>query len=336
MPTTMTLERHILTAQRDFPDATGTLTALLYDLALAAKVIAREATRKNILELIESEADQEPRAERLAEFANTTLLQLNRRAGRVSAIATEHHEGIVPGSPDGEGKYVLVLDPLDGVSPSDYTVSVGTIFGIFRRLSAGSEATEEDCLQKGRDLVAAGYILYGSSTVMVYSIGRGVHVFALDPGLGEFLLSHDQIQIPSPPRYYSVNHAHDDFWSPGIRRYIRYLQGKDSAFPGGLSLRYTGSLVADFHRNLLSGGIFCYPADTIYPNGKMRLTFEASPLAFLAEQAGGAATDGFQSILDLEPHTLHQRTPFFVGNGELVAMAAQFIRLHDSMTTTQP
>jgi fructose-1,6-bisphosphatase I len=336
MPTTMTLERHILTAQRDFPDATGTLTALLYDLALAAKVIAREATRKNILELIEPESDQEPRAERLAEFANTTLLQLNRRAGRVSAIATEHHEQIVPGSADGEGKYVLLLDPLDGVSPSDYTVSVGTIFGVYTRLSAGPEVTESDCLQKGRNLVAAGYILYGSSTVMVYSIGRGVYAFALDPGLGEFLLSHDQIQIPSPPRYYSVNHAHDDFWSPGMRRYVRYLQGKDSAFPGGLSLRYTGSLVADFHRNLLSGGIFCYPADTIYPNGKMRLTFEANPLAFLAEQAGGAATDGFQSILDLEPHTLHQRTPFFVGNGELVAMATRFIRLHDSMTTTQP
>ncbi len=335
MPTTMTLERHILTAQRDFPDATGTLTALLYDLALAAKVIAREATRKNILELIETESDQEPRAERLAQFANTTLLQLNQRAGRVSAIATEHHEETIPGLADGDGTYVLVLDPLDGVSPSDYTVSVGTIFGIYRRLSTGKEAIEQDCLQKGRNLVAAGYILYGSSTVMVYSIGRGVHAFALDPGLGEFLLSHDRIQIPAPPRYYSVNHAHDDFWSPGIRRYVRYLQGKDSAFPGGLSLRYTGSLVADFHRNLLSGGIFCYPADTIYPNGKMRLTFEANPLAFLAEQAGGAATDGSRSILDLQPETLHQRTPFFVGNGELVAMADRFVSLHDTLTTAQ-
>jgi fructose-1,6-bisphosphatase I len=336
MPTTMTLERHILTAQRDFPDATGTLTALLYDLALAAKVIAREATRKNILELTENESEQEPRAERLATFADTTLLQLNRRAGRVGALATEHHDQIIPGSAEGEGKYVLVLDPLDGVSPSDYTVSVGTIFGIYQRLSRGAEVTEGDCLQKGRHLVAAGYILYGSSTVMVYSIGRGVHAFALDPGLGEFLLSHDQIHIPAPPRYYSVNHAHDDFWSPGIRRYVRYLQGKDSAFPGGLSLRYTGSLVADFHRNLLSGGIFCYPADTIYPNGKMRLTFEAGPLAFLAEQAGGAATDGVRPILDLEPQTLHQRTPFFVGNRELVGTAARFIELHDTLTAAQP
>ena len=336
MPTTMTLERHILTAQRDFPDATGTLTSLLYDLALAAKVIAREATRKNILESTQDGSDREPRAERLAEFADATLVQLNRRAGRVGAIATEHHDQIIQGSADGEGKYVLLLDPLDGVSPTDYTVSVGTIFGIYRRLSAGADTTPEDCLQKGRKLVAAGYILYGSSTVMVYSIGRGVHAFALDPGLGEFLLSHDQIHIPTPPRYYSVNHAHDDFWSPGIRRYVRYLQGKDSAFPGGLSLRYTGSLVADFHRNLLAGGIFCYPADTIYPNGKMRLTFEAGPLAFLAEQAGGAATNGAQSILELEPHSLHQRTPFFVGNQELVAMAARFIELHDTLINPQP
>lgn len=331
----MTLERHILTAQRDFPDASGTLTGLLYDLALAAKVIAREATRKNILELAENESHQAPRAERLAEFADATLLQLNRRAGRVGAIATEHHENVIPGSPDGEGSYVLMLDPLDGVSATDYTVSVGTIFGVYRRLNAGPQAGKHECLQKGRNLVAAGYILYGSSTVMVYSIGRGVHAFTLDPGLGEFLLSHDQVRMPAPPRYYSVNHAHDDFWSPGIRRYIRYLQGKDSAFPGGLSLRYTGSLVADFHRNLLSGGIFSYPADTIYPNGKMLLTFEAIPLAFLAEQAGGAASDGSQSILDIEPLTLHQRTPFFVGNAELVSMAAEFIKLHDSMTTVQ-
>ncbi len=333
MSMTMTLERHILTAQRDFPDATGTLTGLLYDLALAAKVIAREATRKNILELVETESREAPRAERLAEFADTTLLQLNRRAGRVGAIATEHHQHVIPGSADGEGAYVLMLDPLDGVSPTDYTVSVGTIFGVYRRLNDGGAATNDECLQKGRNLVAAGYILYGSSTVMVYSIGRGVHAFTLDPGLGEFLLSHDQVSIPAPPRYYSVNHAHDDFWSPGIRRYVRYLQGKDSAFPGGLSLRYTGSLVADFHRNLLSGGIFCYPADTIYPEGKMLLTFEASPLAFLAEQAGGAATDGSHSILDLEPQTLHQRTPFFVGNSELVSMAAQFVKLHDAMNT---
>jgi fructose-1,6-bisphosphatase I len=329
----MTLERHILTAQRDHPEATGALTSLLYDLALAAKVIAREATRKNILELAEQEATHEPRARRLAEFADTALLQINQRSGRVGIIATEHHDQVIPAFGNGEGKYVLMLDPLDGVSHTDYTVSVGTIFGIFRRLSSESAPTEADCLQKGRNLVAAGYIVYGSSTVLVYSIGQGVHGFTLDPGLGEFLLSRDDIHIPSPPRYYSINHAHDDFWSPGMRRFVRYLQGKDSAFMGGLSLRYTGSLVADFHRNLLAGGIFCYPADTIYPNGKMRLNFEACPLAFLAEQAGGAANDGTQSILDIAPTTLHQRTPFFVGHKELVEMSVRFIELHDTITS---
>jgi len=335
MPTSMTLERHILTARRDFPAATGTLTSLLYDLALAAKVIAREATRKNILELLEQEHTKGPRAKRLAEFADTALLQLNQRAGRVSIIATEHHEQVIPVNGNSRAKYVLVLDPLDGVSPTDYTISVGTIFGIYERQSSGPTAIEADCLQKGRNLVAAGYILYGSSTVLVYSIGQGVYGFALDPGLGEFLLSHDQIRIPSPPRYYSINHAHDDFWSPGMRRFVRYLQGKDSAFLGGLSLRYTGSLVADFHRNLLAGGIFCYPADTLYPNGKMRLNFEANPLAFLAEQAGGAANNGSQAILDIEPRTLHQRTPFFIGNKELVEMSIRFIQLHDKLTSDE-
>ena len=326
MPMTMTLERHILTAQRDVPDATGALTALLYDIALAAKVIAREATRANILEL--QDTAREPRATHLAKFADATLVQFNQRANRVVAIATEQHQEIIPVPGNGAGEYVLVLDAMDGVSPTDYTVSVGTIFGIYRRLSH-DKVTQDDCLQPGRQLTAAGYIVYGSSTVMVYSAGRGVNAFTLDPGLGEFLLSHADIEIPSPPRYYSLNHAHDDFWSPGMRRFARFLQGKDSAFPGGLSLRYTGSLVAEFHRNLLAGGVFCYPADVIYPNGKMFLTFEANPLAFLAEQAGGSASNGTGPILDIQPAELHQRTPFFVGHQELVKTAEEFIYLHD-------
>lgn len=331
MPATMTLERHIMTAQRDFPDATGTLTALLYDLALAAKLIAREATRQSILELEGPEPGPEPRAIRLARFADSTLVQLCQRAGRVSAIATEHHEQVIPVPAAAEGKYLLLLDPLDGASPTDYTVSVGTIFGILR-CPRESTAKDEACLQPGRNLVAAGYILYGSSTVMVYSSGRGVNGFTLDPGLGEFLLSHADIRIPSPPRYYSLNHSHDDFWTPGVRRYARYLQGKDSSFPGGLSMRYSGSLVADFHRNLLAGGIFCYPADTVFPEGKMFLTFEAGPLAFLAEQAGGAASDGVRPILDIKPAALHQRTQFLIGNQELVQTAEEFLRLYDQGT----
>jgi fructose-1,6-bisphosphatase I len=326
MPAARTLERHILVAQSKFPDATGTLTALLYDLALAAKVVAREATRTHILE--RPEAGREPRATRLARFAANTFVQLMERTNRVGIIGIETEENAIQLVERDDLRYVLVLDPLDAVSPTDYTVSIGTIFGIYQPREKGS-FDEGDCLQCGRNLVVAGYILYGSSTAMVYSSGQGVNEFTLDPGLGEFLLSHENIQLASPPRYYSLNHAHDDFWSAGMRRFARYLQGKDSAFPGGLSMRYTGSLVADFHRNLLSGGIFCYPADSIYPQGKMFLTYEANPLAFLAEQAGGLATDGHQRILDIQPTALHQRTPLFIGNRELVQRLETFIRLHD-------
>jgi fructose-1,6-bisphosphatase I len=319
MAITMTFERHILTGQSGHPDATGTLTSLVYDLALAAKVIARETTRKNIVHPAEEPSPKEPRAIRLAKFADAMLLQLNRRVGRVGIIASEPHEEIMLGADGGAGKYVLMLDPMDGVSPTDYTISMGTIFGFYTRLDVDGEASEQDCLQPGRRLVAAGDTLYGSTTVMVYSRGQGVHSFTLDPGLGEFLLSHENITIPSPPRYYSVNHAHDDFWSPGVRRYVRYLQGKDGTFPGGLSLRY----------NLLAGGVFIYPADTIYPTGKMLLGFEANPLAFLAEQAGGAASDGQRPILDIEPAELHQRTPLVIGSRELVEKAQAFFRTYD-------
>jgi fructose-1,6-bisphosphatase I len=326
MPAARTLERHIMTAQRKFPDATGTLTALLYDLALAAKVVAREATRTHILE--RPEAQREPRATRLARFAASTYVQLIQRTNRVGIIGIETEQSPIQLVERDHRRYVMVLDPLDAVSPTDYTVSIGTIFGIYKPRVRGV-FEEEDCLQPGRELAAAGYILYGSSTAMVYSSGQGVNEFTLDPGLGEFLLSHENIRLPTPARYYSLNHAHDDFWTAGMRRYARYLQGKDSEFPGGLSMRYTGSLVADFHRNLLAGGIFCYPADTIYPQGKMFLTYEANPLAFLAEQAGGMATDGHRPILDIKPTALHQRTPLFIGNRELVERLERFVRLYD-------
>ncbi|MEN8098279.1 MAG: class 1 fructose-bisphosphatase [Chloroflexota bacterium] len=332
MPITHTLERHILTAQQDFPDATGTLTALLYDIALAAKVIAREATRTHIVEL-DSRA-REPRARSLERFASNILLDLNSRTGRVGAIAMETVKQIVTSDGQAGGSYALVLDPLDGVSETDYTVSIGTIFGIYRPHDSKVGATKEDCLQPGRNLVAAGYILYGSSVEMVYSSGQGLNGFTLDPGLGEFLLSHENIRIPEPPRYYSLNHAHDDFWGPGMRRFARYLQGKDLSFPGGLSLRYTGSLVADFHRNLLAGGIFCYPADTVYPNGKMFLAYEANPLAFLAEQAGGDASNGSNPILEQQPDSLTQRTPFFIGNRKLVQTAVEFLQLYQDNSSS--
>jgi fructose-1,6-bisphosphatase I len=240
-------------------------------------------------------------------------------------MASEEMPGIIP-IPDeySTGRYVLLFDPLDGSSNIDYAVSIGTIFTIFRRRSPeGTRGTEADCLQPGKDLVAAGYILYGSSTIMVYSAGDGVHGFTLDQTVGEFLLTHPNIRFPQKSVYYSVNQGYERYWAREIQEYTSYLQTQN------LSLRYVGSLVADFHRNLLGGGIFYYPADTrdpSKPHGKLRLLYEIAPLSFLAEQAGGAASDGQRRILDIEPSELHQRTPVFVGDKSLVELAESFIR----------
>jgi fructose-1,6-bisphosphatase I len=248
-------------------------------------------------------------------------------------MASEEEEDIIPIPPRyPTGKYVLLYDPLDGSSNIDVNVSVGTIFAIHRRKTESGCGTLEDCLQPGRNLVAAGYILYGSSTMMVYATaGGGVHGFTLDPAIGEFLLSHPNIRFPAKPKYYSVNQGYQPYWTKGVQAYTEWLQN-DTPEKKGLSLRYIGSLVADFHRNLLTGGVFYYPADTKdpkKPGGKLRLLYEAAPLAFLAEQAGGYASDGERAILDIEPGKLHQRVPLFIGNRLLVERAETLIREHD-------
>jgi fructose-1,6-bisphosphatase I len=225
----------------------------------------------------------------------------------------------------------MLFDPLDGSSNIDFNIPIGTIFSIYHRLSESGPGTLEDLLQPGRNLVAAGYIIYGSSTMLVYTTGDGVHGFTLDPSVGEFLLSHPWIKIPDKPTYFSANMGYRKYWSQGVQRYSDYLQGADGQIKA-LSLRYVGSLVADFHRNLLSGGIFYYPAyikDPKMPHGKLRLTYEAAPLAFIAEQAGGYASDGYKCILDIKPASLHQRTPLFIGNRELVTKAEAFISQYD-------
>ena len=207
-------------------------------------------------------------------------------------------------------------------------MSIGTIFAIYRRKTASGRGTLEDCMQKGSDLVAAGYVIYGSSTMLVYSTGQGVHGFTLDPTIGEFFLYHPNIRIPDTPKFYSVNQGYEQFWSEGVNRYTEWLQGKDKTNKP-LSMRYIGSLVADFHRNLLSGGVYYYPADTKDPGqttGKLRLVYECAPMAFLAEQAGGAASTGRERILDMQPSALHQRVPIFVGSQGLVTKAEEFIR----------
>ncbi|HAJ34269.1 MAG TPA: class 1 fructose-bisphosphatase [Chloroflexi bacterium] len=331
----VTIERYILEQQQSHPEATGTLTNLLYDLALAAKIIASKTTRAGLAEILGSAGEENVQGEevqKLDAFAQRTLYRLNDHTGRLAVMASEEVEEIIP-IPERfpVGPYVLVFDPLDGSSNIDVNVSIGTIFGIYRRKSTAGRGTLEDVLQPGRNLVAAGYILYGASTMMVYSTGNGVHGFTLDPAIGEFLLSHPHIRLTDKPKYYSVNQGYQPYWTPGVQAYTEWLQ-RDTPEKKGLSLRYIGSLVADFHRNLLAGGVFYYPADRKdpkKPGGKLRLIYEANPLAFLIEQAGGYASDGTQAILDIQPTKLHQRVPLFIGNRILVEQAEALIRTHD-------
>ncbi len=329
----ITIERHILEQERAYPEATGVFTSLLYDIALAAKIIARETSRAGLVQILGLAGKTNVQGEaqmKLDVFANQTIIRMNSYTGRLAVMASEEEPDIIP-IPEGypTGRYVLVFDPLDGSSNIDVNASIGTIFGIYRRRTPAGPGTVEDCLQPGRNLAAAGYIIYGSSTMMVYTTGNGVHGFTLDPGVGEFLLSHPNIRIPAEPKYYSVNQGNEKYWSEGVQRFTRWLQGMDEEnLRKPLSGRYIGSLVADFHRNLLEGGIFYYPQDYKDPNkpkGKLRLLYEAAPLAFIAEHAGGYASDGRRPILDIVPETLHQRTALFIGNRELVEMAETFI-----------
>jgi fructose-1,6-bisphosphatase I len=330
-----TIERHILEEQNHHPEATGVLTQLLYDIALAGKVIASKTTRAGLAEILGRTGEMNVQGEavqKLDRFADMTISRLNDHTGRLAIMASEEHEQpIAIPSKYSTGKYVLLYDPLDGSSNIDFNIPIGTIFGIYKRISESGPGTLEDLLQPGHNLVAAGYLLYGSSTMLVYSAGEGVHGFTLDPAVGEFLLSFPNIRIPQSPVYFSVNLGYRRYWTEGVRRYTDYLQGLDGKIKG-LSLRYVGSLVADFHRTLFSGGVFYYPADTQdpkKPQGKLRLTYEAAPLAFLAQQAGGLGSDGIQNLLDIQPASLHQRTPLFTGNRELVLKAEEFIRKYD-------
>lgn len=329
----ITIERHILQEQMVHPSATGALTNLLYDLALAGKFIASRTCRAGLAEILgstESFNVQGEQVMKLDELADQTIYRMNDHTGRLAVMASEEHEDIIPiPNQFPTGKYVLLFDPLDGSSNIDYNAPIGTIFSIYRRKSPdGTRGTLEDCLQPGKDLVVAGYIIYGASTMMVYTSGNGVHGFTLDTTMGEFLLSHHQIRVPEKPRYYSANQGYEKYWSDGVRRYTDWLQGLDGEHHS-LSMRYIGSLVCDFHRNLLSGGVFYYPADSKdpkKPNGKLRLLYEAAPLAFIASQAGACASDGHQDILEIEPTSLHQRTPLFIGDCELVHKAEEYIR----------
>ncbi len=334
-PRLITIERHILEQQKKYPAATGALTALLYDLALCAKLIARETTRAgiaNVLGALDSANVHGETQKKLDVFADDVIYRTNDHTGRVCVMASEEHDDLLPIPPHHPtgGHYALIYDPLDGSSNIDTNVSVGTIFAIHRRVTPGEgPGTPQDVLQPGTKLVAAAYVIYGSSTMLVYTTGQGVHGFTLDPSIGEFLLSHEDITIPTLGKYYSVNQGYQRAWTPGVRRYVDWLQGLDDPTRKPLAQRYIGSLVADFHRNLLEGGIYLYPGDMQRPEGKLRLMYEAQPLAFIAAQAGGYASDGLGDILQIRPTSLHQRTPLFIGSRDLVQQAECFLREYD-------
>lgn len=329
--TIVTIERFILEQERLHPGATGELTNLLYDLALAGKVISGYVRRAGLVDVLGSAGSVNVQGEtqqKLDVIANEVIRQTVTHAGRVCVMASEEEEDAVPvQAKPGAGKYTLLYDPLDGSSNIDVNVSIGTIFSIHRRKSKGpGPGGLEDLLQPGRTQVAAGYIIYGSSTVLVYTAGGGAHVFTLDPTIGEFRLRHAEIKTPATGKYYSINESYYTRWTDGYRKVVQCFKGTDGDGTGAKNARYIGSLVADFHRNLLAGGIFLYPADSKSPKGKLRLLYEAAPLAFIAEQGGGAASDGETPIMDIEPETLHQRTPLVIGSKQDVEFVEATIR----------
>jgi fructose-1,6-bisphosphatase I len=324
----VTIERFIIEQERAFPEATGELSGILYDVALAAKMIASKVRSAGLVDILGSEGVQNVQGEmqqKLDVLANDIIVKAMDHGGRLCAMASEEEPDIIQ-IPDGFkcGKYVLTFDPLDGSSNIDVNVPVGTIFSVMRKITRGNRGEMEDMLQPGRRQVAAGYILYGSSTMMVYTTGQGAHGFTLDPSIGEFLLSHPNIRTPDNGRYLSVNSSYEQVWDENVKALMRRYRGLDGDRKA-MSVRYVGSLVADFHRNLLGGGLFAYPANTRSPNGKLRLLYEANPLAFIVEQAGGAAVDGRQRVLDVTPTELHQRTPLYIGSRNDVELAQSML-----------
>jgi len=325
-----TLARHIINQERKHPEATGELSSLLHDLSLAAKVISLEVNKAGLVDILGFTGDNNVHGEQVKKldmYAHDMMVRAMDHGGHLCAMASEEEEEIIHIPPHFHiGKYVLLFDPLDGSSNIDANVSIGTIFSIYKRVSPDNQpGTTEDCLQPGHQQVAAGYVIYGSSTMMVYTAGSGTHGFTLDPAFGEFILSHKNIQTPKKSKIYSINEGNYLYWHPGLKKYIKYLQDEDKSTERPYSSRYIGSMVADIHRNLLYGGIFMYPSDSRNPNGKLRLMYECNPMAFIIEQAGGRASNGKQRILDIQPEKLHQRVPIYIGSEEDVKMVEKFM-----------
>ena len=327
-----TLDEFIVEKQMEFPHAKGALTGILSSIRLVAKIIHRDINRAglttDILGLAGNENIQGENQMKLDVFANETMKRALIAREEVAGFASEEEDTFVAFDTERgrNAKYVILTDPLDGSSNIDVNVAVGTIFSIYRRVSPiGTPVTLEDFMQPGHRQVAAGYVVYGSSTMLVYTTGNGVHGFTYDPSLGVFCLSHENMKIPSTGKIYSINEGQYLKFPMGVKKYIKYCQEEDPATNRPYTSRYIGSLVSDFHRNMLKGGIYIYPSATNYPNGKLRLLYEGNPMAFLAEQSGGLATDGYNRILDIIPTALHQRVPLFIGSKEMVEKAQDFM-----------
>jgi fructose-1,6-bisphosphatase I len=321
----LTLDEFTIQQLRQFPQATGELSSLLRDIGLAAKRVNVEVNKAGLVDILGDAGTINVQGEdvkKLDVFANNQFMGVLHHGISCAGIGSEELDEFVTFNDEisRNSKYVCLFDPLDGSGNIDVNISIGTIFGIYRRVSdRGTIASREDFLQKGRNQVAAGYIVYGSSTMLVYATRRGVNGFTLDPSIGEFCLSHPDIKCPSNGKIYSVNHGNFFQYTEGVKKYINLCQNKTKETGGPYTQRYIGSMVADVHRNLIKGGIFMYPGTTDKPNGKLRLLYECNPFAFIAEVAGGRATDGKQPILDIQPSELHQRTPFFVGSKDMMA-----------------
>ncbi len=317
----VTLERHILEEQRKY-GGRGDFSSVLSQLVFAAKIVSAQVSKAGLVDILGNTGDtniQGEEVQKLDAYANNVFINALNYIGRVCVMASEEERDIIL-IPDKypKGEYVVMFDPLDGSSNVDAGVSIGTIFSIYRRKSKGSgNGDVEDCLQPGYSQYAAGYIIYSTSTIFVYTTGAGVNGFTLDPAVGEFILSYPDIRIPERGKIYSINEGYYNYWKKGTREYIDYLKSDENTIKKPYSLRYIGSLVADFHRNLLYGGIFLYPEDTKdpkKPTGKLRLLYEANPLAYVVEQAGGYASTGYERILDIKPRDLHQRVPLIIGS----------------------
>ena len=332
-----TLGQFIIEKQADFPYAKGELSRLLRDIGIASKIVNREVSKAGLAEILGETGDtnvQGEKVKKLDVFANDQFIAALKAGGEVCAIASEENEEIIPIDTEisKNAKYVVAMDPLDGSSNIDVNVSVGTIFSIYRRVTLSGPGTIEDFMQRGTEQVASGYVIYGSSCMLVYTTGKGVNGFTLDPSIGEFCLSHPNMTTKTNANVYSVNEGNYLHFPDGVKKYIKYCQEEDKATNRPYSSRYIGSGVADIHRNLLTGGIYIYPTTTKSPNGKLRLLYECNPLAFIVEQAGGKATDGKTRIMEKDIKELHQRTPLFLGSSEMVDKVMEFMAKYSEET----